>query len=97
MIIFKATQTSTLVNNILNSVRELGTSYNDSGKCKCLYLQGRNSECKRIDNSLPNEMVVMGICSSGTRVEYRVFQALSIRGSASLANLTHLIQLFGTG
>ena len=72
MVNFKAAQISTLVKNALNSVRELGTSYNDSGKLECLYLQEGVSECERIEISLSNEMVVMGISSSGTRVEYRV-------------------------
>ena len=42
-------------------------------------LQGGVSECERIEIFLTNEMVVIGIGSSGNRVEYRVLQALSER------------------
>ena len=72
MVNFKATQTSILVKDGLNnSVRDLGTSYNDSSKLKCMYLLGV-CECERIEILLFIEMAVMGINSDGTRVEYQV-------------------------
>ena len=67
----KATRTSILVMDALNSVKELGTSYNDSSELNYLYQLGV-SECEAIGILLSNEMVVLGISSSGTRVEYRV-------------------------
>ena len=57
----KAAQSSTHVKDALNSVRELGMSYNDSGRLKCLYLKGGVSECEWVKVSSFNEMVVMGI------------------------------------
>ena len=75
----KAAQSSTHVKDALNSVRELGMSYNDSGRLKCLYLKGGVSECEWVKVSSFNEMVVMGISSSGTRVEYQ-FRKLYLNG-----------------
>ena len=56
-----AIQNSTDVRNDLSSVKELGMSYNDSGKLKCLYLRRGVSECEIIEIFLTNERVIMGI------------------------------------
>ena len=38
LVTFRGAQSSTVVKNALNSAKDLGTSYNDSGELKCLYL-----------------------------------------------------------
>ena len=60
LVTFRAPQTSTVVKNALNSLKELGTSYNDSGNLKCLYLQGGVSNCERIETSMSKEIVIKG-------------------------------------
>ena len=59
LVTFSAAQTSTGVKNSLKSVKELGTSYNDSGILKCFYLRGGVSACESIEIFLSNELVVM--------------------------------------
>ena len=61
LVTFRAAQTSTVDKNALNSAKDLGTSYNDSGELKCLYLQGGISNCERIETSLSKEIVIMSI------------------------------------
>ena len=56
-----ATETSTDVKKSLNSVKEVGTSYSDSGKLKCLYLRGVVSACERIEIFLSIELVAIDI------------------------------------
>ena len=54
-----AAETSTDFVKSLNSAKKLGTSYNDSGKLKCLYLRGAVSACERIENFWSIELVVI--------------------------------------
>ena len=61
LVTFRAPQTSTVVKNALNSLKKLGTSYNNSGNLKCLCLRGGVSKCERIETSLSEEIVIMGI------------------------------------
>ena len=60
LITSRATQTTTVVKRAMNSVKELGISYNNSGKLYCLYLQGGVSACERFETSLSHELGVMG-------------------------------------
>ena len=71
-----AAQTSTDVMYALNSVKELGKSYNDSGKLKYLYLRGGVSAWERIEIFLSNGLVVTGM--SDLEVSWWIMSALQL-------------------